>query len=205
MMTRTWSVVLCVLLAGCGVATGSSGVPGTQVAPEPLPPPGLGTLHQDEISVNMAVGPLRVMITPLAESVIRMASPDTYQRLSGLVTAHRVDVQESRAGPSPTLFLVSLFTDASGIGFDPQDLQLVSGGVRVRPSAIIPLTPGWSRHRLEQRRTDQALYVFPGSVDLESDDLIFMYGDRESAQWRAILARVRDERARVRARAGGGS
>lgn len=204
MRNVVWMPVACLLLAGCALATGSGGAPAASAGPAALPPPGLGTLHQDQISVNMAVGDLRIMITPLAESVIRTASPDTYQRLSGLVAAHRTEVGASLAGQGPTLFLVSLFTDASGVGFDPQDLQLISGGIRLRPATIIPLTPGWDRHRLDQRQTDQALYVFPAGVDLESDDLVVAYGDQQSTQWREILPRIRNERARVRGRAGAG-
>ncbi len=205
MRNALWVLAVCSLLGGCALAAGS---PGATVRPNPgsgvLPPPGYGTLHQDQISVNLTSGSLRLMVTPLVESVIRVASPDTYQRLSGLAAAHRGAVKESASGADSKVFLVSLFTDASGVGFDPQDLQLISGGVRIRPSTIIPLTPGWDSHRLDQQQMDQALYVFPPSVDLESDDLIVQYRDRQSTQWRTVLPRIRDELARVRARAASG-
>ncbi len=206
MRKSAWTLVVGSLLAGCSlVTTGSSGTSGPSAGgPAPLPPPGYGTLHQDEISVNMSAGALRIMVTPLAASVIRVASPDTYQRLSGLLAGHRDQVDASTSGPSSKVFLVSLFTDASGVGFDPQDLELISGGVRARPTTIIALTPGWDSHRLDQRRMDQALYVFPSSVDLESDDLVVQYDDQESSAWRTVLPRIRDERARVRARAAAG-
>lgn len=197
-----WSLALAVpLLAGCVMATGSATGPAPAAGSDVLPPPGYGTLHQDQISVNLSRGDLRLMVTPLAESIIRVTSPDTYQRLSNLVAAHQDQVTQSPSGASSTLFLVSLFTNASGIGFEPQELELISGGVRMRPSMIIPLTPGWSRQRLEQRRMDQALYVFSSSVDLESDDLVVLYKTTQSSQWRVILPAIRNERARARARA----
>jgi hypothetical protein len=46
-----------------------------------------------------------------------------------------------------------------------------------------------------------AVYAFAGGVDLESD-LVVVYGLVESAQWSAILPRVRAESARARARGG---
>ena len=49
-----------------------------------LVPAGYGTLIQDHFTLTLESGPLRVKVTPLAESVIRLAAPDTYERLAGL-------------------------------------------------------------------------------------------------------------------------
>ncbi len=191
------------LLAGCAMAGTTAGAgTGGAASPATLPPPGFGTLHQDEVSVNLRSGDLLVKVTPLAEAVIRVTAPDTYRRLEGLVTAQGATAAAASDG-APQLFLVSLFSDAAGVGFTPEDLDLVSGGIRFRPSAIVPITPGWGRHRLEQRETEMAVYAFSEDVDLESDDLVVVWDDRESKQWAAILPRIQAERARARARAGG--
>ncbi len=50
-----------------------------------LLPPGLGTLHQDQISLRLQSGDLLIKITPLDEGIIRLTAPDTYERLRGLV------------------------------------------------------------------------------------------------------------------------
>lgn len=196
-----WILAATFTLSGC--ATAGSGV-GSHRASEPgiLPPVGYGTLRQDQISMDLQNGDLMVKVTPLAESVIRVAAPDTYQRLERLVDAQGATAAASTPDGTPRLFLVSLYTRAAGVSFTPEDLQLVSGGVRYRPSAIVPITPGWGRHRLEQRETEMAIYAFSDQVDLESDDLIVAWGDRESFEWAQILPRVRAERARARARAG---
>ena len=49
-----------------------------------LPPPGFGTLRQDDISLKLAVATLQVRATPLDESIIRLLSPDSYRAMSEL-------------------------------------------------------------------------------------------------------------------------
>jgi hypothetical protein len=194
---RLVGVILC---AGC-----AGMVPTPEGAPvEPPPPAGYGTLRQDEVSVDLVSGQLRLKVTPLDESVTRLTAPDTYRRLAALAHQHGADAAQLPGTPHPTLFLVSAFSDSPDVAFVPEELQLVSKGVRLRPSAILPVTPGWEQRRLEQRRTEMAVYAFSGDVDLESD-LVVVYGLVESGEWGAIVPRLRAERARVRARAAGGS
>ena len=45
-------------------------------------PVGLGTLRQNEVSVTLRRGELQIRVTPLNKSVIRVTTPDTYERLS---------------------------------------------------------------------------------------------------------------------------
>jgi hypothetical protein len=161
-----------------------------------LPPPGFGTLRQDEISIPLRDGTLRIIVTPLEESVTRVTAPDTYARLSGLAEARRAEA----GGEGVTLFLVSFFSDRPQTRFVPEEVQLISRGVRVRPTAILPVTPGWGQRRLRQRETEMAVYGFTGPVDLESD-LTLVYGLERTQAWTTILPRVQAERARARARA----
>ena len=49
-----------------------------------LPPPGFGTLRQDDISLRLTISNLQVRATPLDESIIRLLSPDSYRAMSEL-------------------------------------------------------------------------------------------------------------------------
>jgi len=186
------------VLAACALPPGT---PGTS-APEPLPPPGFGTLREDEVSVGLTSGPLRMKLTPLAESVTRLTAPDTYRRLSGLAARFHAEAAQATGAPDPPLFLVSLWSETPDASFVPEEIQLIARGVRIRPAAVMAVTPGWGERRLRQRETEMAVYAFGESVDLESD-LVVVYGLVESSEWAAILPRVHAERARAGARARG--
>lgn len=195
---RCAGVVASALLSACAVPAGT---PAT-APPDLLPPAGFGTLRQDEVSVPLVSGSLQIKVTPLSESVTRVTAPDTYRRLSGLATRFGPDAARATGTEAPMLFLVSFFSEAPDVSFVPEEIQLLSRGVRVRPGAILPVTPGWGQRRLAQRETEMAVYAFAGAVDLESD-LVVAYGLVESGAWMAILPRVQAERARAAARARG--
>jgi hypothetical protein len=184
-----------VVLAACGVPSGTQLGTGMDT----LPPPGFGTLRQDEVTVALSSGPLEVKVTPLAESVIRVTAPDTYRRLSGLASLHLPEAVRQTGNANPTLFLVSFFSEAPETAFVPEELQIISMGMRLRADAILPVTPGWGQRRLGQRATEMAVYAFAERADLESD-LVVAYGLVETGAWNAILPRVQAERARARAR-----
>jgi hypothetical protein len=179
--------------AGCALAPRANGR-------EPLgelPPPGYGTLRQDEVSITLSSGALHLMVTPLDPSVTHVTAPDTYRRLSGLVERHGMG---AGAGTS-SLFLVSFYSDQPDVRFVPEEVQLISHGIRVRPGTIEPVTPSWGERRVGQRQTEMAVYRFATEVDLESS-LVLAYGLEETSAWETILSRIRAERARARARAG---
>lgn len=184
-------------LASCSLAPRGDG----GVAPGELPPPGYGTLRQEEVSMTLSSGALQIMVTPLAPSVTHVTAPDTYRRLSGLLERHAG--QAGRGGIS-SLFLVSFYSEEPDVRFVPEEVQLISHGVRVRPAAIVPVTPTWGERRVGQRSTEMAVYRFAGEVDLESS-LVLAYGLEETSAWETILPRIRAERARARARAGLGA
>jgi hypothetical protein len=176
-------------------------VPGAE-APEPEEeiPPGLGTLRQEEISITLRRGDLQLRVTPLDESVIRVTAPDTHERLSALARGHQEIFRERTGSAIPfRLFLVSLYTEALDLTFEPEALSLVNRGLRHRPAAIRPLTPDWDTRRLRPRQPLMAIYAFPLDVDLERD-MEVEYQEIRSRDWDLILPRVEAERARVRAR-----
>jgi hypothetical protein len=171
-------------------------------APE-LVPAGFGTLRQDDISVTLRAGAVQVRVTPLAEWVIRLTAPDTYQRLSA--TAARLEAEARTRGETGLPVLASFFTDAAGgAAWEPTDLTLINRGRRMRAATLIGLTDGWGQGRLVQGVPAQGLYLFAGDVDLEAE-LVVEFGTGRSEAWTRILPRLETERARVRARAGGAS
>ena len=179
--------LIAVVSAGCTLAPAS---------PESeLPPPGFGTLRQEEVSMVLQSGDLQIMMTPLDESVTRVTAPDTERRLSGLAEGHRA------AGGTGALFLVSFYSEQPNVRFVPEEVQLISRGLRLRPTTITPVTPTWGQRRVQQRGTEMAVYSFAGQIDLASE-ITLVYGLEQTRAWSSILSRIQAERARARARAG---
>jgi hypothetical protein len=148
------------------------------------------------VSIALTSGDLRIMVTPLHESVTRVTAPDTERRLTGMARAH-----DPSAAQSTGLFLVSFFSEQPDVRFVPEEVQVISRGLRLRPGRITPVTPTWGQRRVQQRQTEMAVYSFVGEVDLESA-LILAYGLEQTREWSAIRPRIQAERARARARAG---
>lgn len=164
--------------------------------------PGLGTLRQDDITLSLRSGDLLVKITPMAEDIIRLTAPDTYQRLGALAGAHRGMARDRTGFRDPTLFLISAYSAAPNTPFDPEALSVVSHGRRHRPAAIQAVTSGWGTRMLEQQETRVAVYVFDPDIDLESSLIVEYLGARND-RWSRILPVIRAERAKVRSRGGG--
>lgn len=200
------AAVLGVTLA-CAPTAAPPMLPGdpAESAPRPAgaPPPGFGTLHQDDFTLAIRATPLLIKVTPLAEEVIRLAAPDTYDRLHALAASRRAEAETAARVADPALFLVSLLSDQPDARFQPDDLHLLSRGRLLRPRAILPITPEWGRQLASQHEPQSAIYVFDPEIDLELP-LVARYGAWESNDWIRILDRLRDERAKVRARSGAG-
>ena len=206
-------VVSAALLSGCGAGAqgpfaGSppaGGPPDTlQEAPDTLVPPGYGTLIQDQISLRLQSGSLLIKVTPLDEGIIRLTAPDTYERLKGLAQVHGPRAARTAMTSETSLFLVSLFSYQPDVTYEPEDLQLVNRGLRLRPEGIAPITPSWGTQRLGQQEARMAVYAFAGEIEWESE-LVAEYQQLRNESWRdQILPLVEAERAKVRARAGGG-
>lgn len=190
------------------MAPAPSPPPGSGAEPEETEsltiPPGFGTLLQDQISLRVQSGSLLIKITPLAEGIIRLTAPDTYERLHGLAEIHGPRASRSAVGPLSTLFLVSLFSYEPDVTYEPEDLLLVNRGLRLRPQGIAAVTPSWGTQRLAQQETRMAVYAFEGEIEWEAD-LVVEYQQLRNEGWRdQVLPILEAERAKVRARAGGG-
>jgi len=206
--TLTLVGILGVGLAACGFppTPGTPGpVPSTEErAAADLVPPGFGTLTQDEFTLRLRSGDLLIKVTPLEEWVIRLAAPDTYERLSGLAREYGARAAGRAFLDQASLFLVSFFSYEPDVPFQPEDLHLLSQGLRYRPVGIEAVTPGWGIQRLGQQQTEMAVYAFEPGIDLERD-LTVEYRQFRNATWEErILPVLQAELARVRARARGG-
>lgn len=169
--------------------------------PNTLLPAGFGTLIQDEITLTLFAGELRIKVTPLDESIIRMAAPDTYRRLRDLAAASRPRVLVRAGTEDIELFLVSFFTNSPALQFEPNDLQLLNRGIRFRRMGWDPISPTFGTQKLTQEVPQFAVYGFAPEIDLEID-LVVEYQGIRNAGWSAIISRIREERGRVRARGG---
>jgi hypothetical protein len=197
-----------VFTAGC--ATGSmSGPPpsaseaGPQEEKTLMVPPGYGTLLQDQISLRLQSGDLLIKVTPLDEAIVRLTAPDTYERLKGLADVHGPRASNTMGSSETSLFLVSLFSYQPDITYEPEDLNLINRGLRMRPLGIAAITPSWGTQRLGQQETRMAVYAFDGGMEWETD-LVAEYQQLRNETWRdQIVPLLQAERTKVRARSGG--
>lgn len=195
-------MAVAVFMAGCAGAAepGRGGASAALRNLGALVPSGYGTLFQDQFTLALEQSGLLIKVTPLDESVILLAAPDTYTRLHRLAESHRNALEADANASSVSLFLVSFFSRQPNLTYEPQDLHIVNRGLRYRPVAIQAVTPGWGGQRLAQEESQIAVYAFDGGIDLEID-LAADYQGRENSGWATILSTLRAERTRVRARA----
>lgn len=207
--SRARAVVLVVLALACAPVPPAEPGPERPVVPErdadeseDATPAGFGSLRQDHFSVEISDAALHVKVTPLAEEVIRLAAPDTYERLHALARSRAAEARQLIEGSGePELFLVSFFSRSPNVEYRPEDLQLTHRGRTLRPAGVVVLTSGWGHHLLQPQQTQSAIYVFEPAFDYVLP-ITVRYGLRQSDEWhRDILPRLDDERTRVLARA----
>lgn len=179
--------------------------PATEQEEGDLVPAGYGSLRQDDFSVELTDNALYVKLTPLTEEVIRLAAPDTYERLHALARSRLAAAERLTESRGAELFLVSFFSRDPNVEYRPEELQITHRGRTLRPAGILPLTSGWGRHLLEPQQTQSAIYVFEAPFDYALP-ISVRYGLRQDETWhRDVLQRLDDERSRVLSRAQGHS
>lgn len=205
-MRRLLALVAAVAAAaGCASAPSEAGAPAqptggaAQQQQQPLIPAGLGTLRQDEVTVQIRSGALLIKATPLDEGVIRLLAPDTYDRLHALADSRRAEAAREARAEAPHLFLVSFFSYQPDVAFQPEDLQITYQGRIMRAAAILPVTGGFGRQRLAQQESQSAIYAFDERIDY-AQPFVVRYGFDQSDEWLRILPKLEVERAKVRAR-----
>jgi hypothetical protein len=174
-------------------------VPREVSTPEPEIPGGMGTLRQEDLAIRVVRGGLEIFLIPLAESITRTAAPDTWARLSALAGTHRLWFQDRTGADTPyALFLAVLYAEIQPTIFEPEELALVSGGLRHRLVGVRPLTPGWDQGRAIPGEPQMAVYAFPPDIALDREDLEAEYLEVRSRDWSRLFPRIQAEQARLR-------
>lgn len=177
------------------------------LSPQDTIPAGYGTLRRDEIFVRFSTGTIEVQVLPLDEEVIRLLAPDTYRSLHQLVKSRSNDVAEAAARAATdqaTLIMVTYLGVVPQARFNPEDLNITSRGRLFRPVAIVPLSPTWSSYQLDARQQAAAIYLFDPAISLR-EEMVVSYQGQSSNSWNNSIRRLDQERARVKARAQGGT
>jgi len=201
-MRRTTPLLL--ILIACGGPPASQAPASNHLLAQerPLPPPGYGTLRQDDIAVRIQTASLQLQLLPLDEEVLRLLAPDAQRSLAALRDARRTEIEtakEQARVTDPRLMFVTIYGKQPQVRFDPEQLFIASGNVFYRPLAIVPLSPGWSEQRVSPREQASAIYLFEPAIRLfEPFDVQF--AGTISRQWGQSVRRLEDERARVLAR-----
>ena len=168
-----------------------------------LPPAGYGTLRQEAVALRLRTDQVQIQVVPLDERVIRLLAPDTYNSLHRLSRSKQTDVEAAarRHGVrDPTLFLVTFFGLQPETRFTPEDLAVTSQNRLFRPLEILPLSPLWSGHQINQRETAMAIYLYGDGVRV-LDPFVVEYVIIRNDSWEQILRVLDGERASVLARA----
>ncbi len=168
-----------------------------------LPPPGYGTLKQEDVSITLQVGSVSIQVLPLNEWVTRLLAPDTYPSLHSLHEAVSDTVAGLRAQyglGEPNLFFVTFFGLQEFARFEPEILTFTSQNRFFRPVAILPRSPQWARRQLIQRETASAVYVYEEGIQLR-EPFTVSYAGLSSDRWEQVLRILDRERARALARA----
>jgi hypothetical protein len=206
LLQATGTLALALACAGAAAGPGSDGITGdARPTPDRAPqdtivPAGFGTLKQDDVTMSLRNGPLLVKVTPLAEPIIRLLAPDTYQRLRNLAESKREEAVRAAGMDEPALFMVSFFSYQPDVEYVAEDLQLSHQGGLHGPIAVMPVTPGFGRQRLAQQDQQVAIYAFANRIDYQLP-IVIRYGLEQSEHWITIVPRLEVERARIRARA----
>jgi hypothetical protein len=207
-IVRTMAGVALVVACAGAASAGSqqrenAPVPARVARQDTLVPPGFGTLKQDDVTMTLRSGPLLIQVTPLAESIIRLLAPDTYQRLHNIAESKREEARRSAGIAEPVLFMVSFFSYQPDVEYSTEDLQLSHQGGLLSPSAVMPVTPAFGRQRLAQQDQQIGIYAFDSRMDYQLP-IVIRYALEQSDQWMNIVPRLEVERSRIRARSGGG-
>jgi hypothetical protein len=165
-------------------------------------PTGFGTLRRDDVAVRITTDQVDIQVLPLPEGIIRLLAPDTYRSLNDLIRTRRaaIDSLAAQVGVShPTLVLVTFVGLVAQARFNPEDVNIASGGQLYRPVGIVPVSPGWGSQQLEARQQASAIYLFDEGITFR-EDMTVSYQNRSSNAWSRSVRILDQERARVRAR-----
>jgi hypothetical protein len=197
-------VTLIVLLTACA---GRHRVAAAQdIAGGELPPTGLGSLKQDNVSMRLVSTDVELRFLPLDERLTRLLAPDAYASLHGLLQARRGEIDSiarTTGLSTPGIVMVSFFGLRNGTQFDPQNVTISYRGALYRPQAVLAQTGNFTSRQLDVRQSAVGLLFFEQPVPVyERFDI--QYGT-STATWNdEILRRIERERSRVQSKAQAG-
>jgi len=168
-----------------------------------LPPPGYGSLRQEQIGIRLGDARLSVRVMPLDEHVTRLLAPDAWRSLRDMKASRAVDIAAAarqEGQDSLSAFMVTFFALQPDVRFDPDALIITSQNRTFRPVGIVPITPRFSEGTIEQRQQAAAIYLFDPAIDV-SRQMTVEYAGRSSDAWIDALRQLNAERVRVLARA----
>ena len=152
--------------------------------------------------MHVNAGSIQLRVMPLDELILRLLAPDSYSALHSLRESNSEDIGKiarRNGAVEPGIFLVTVFAAVEQAQFDPEQLTIVSRNRLFRPVGILPMSPLWNQHRLAQRETATAVYVFEDGIAV-LEPFTVDYGGVRSDQWGRALQRIERERARIEAR-----
>jgi hypothetical protein len=170
-----------------------------------LPPPGYGSLTQNDLALRVVTPDIEVRFIPLDQRVTRLLAKDSWESLQSLVQSRRasIDSVANMAGVSrPGLALVTFFGQRSNARFDPQTLTV---GVRnriFRPLGIVPFSGRFSGQQLDVREQVSGIFLFEEDLPVD-DSFTISYNGITSGDWTSKQRQLDRERARVALRARG--
>lgn len=179
-------------------AAGQEAIPGGE-----LPPPGYGSLKQDNVSLRIVTSEIEVRFMPLDERLIRLLAPDAYASLHGLVESRKAAIEAAARDnglTKPGLVFVSFFALRPAARFDPDQVNISYRSQFERPSAIVPYTGNFSGRQLDVRQQASAIYLFEEPLPV-FEPFEVVYNDGKAAWDDDVLRRIGVERARVQSRA----
>ena len=198
-MNKAWLVITASLTMACA---GSSHAQSSEVsvAGGDLPPPGYGTLSQDDISIRFNAGDIDIRMVPLDQRVLRLLGPDVYASLNKLTMDRKasIDSVASLGGTSdPGLMLVSFFGLRDGVRFEPLNVFVVIRNQVVQPIGMVPFTASITNRQLDTRQQATAIMVYNTPIPVyESFGVAYGVIVVPNA-WQNQLSRVQRERTRV--------
>ena len=165
-------------------------------------PTGYGTLRRDDVAVRITTDRVDIQVLPLREGIIRLLAPDTYRSLSTLIRNRQatIDSLAQQVGTRhPTLVLVTFVGLLPQARFNPEDVNLASGGQLFRPIGIAPASATWGSYQLGAQEQASAIYLFDEGITLR-EDLIISYQTRSTTAWNRSVRILDQERQRVESR-----
>ena len=187
-------------LAAAGAVEGQDAGP---EAAAPLPPPGYGSLTQNDLSLKIRTEDIEIRFIPLDRRVTVLLAKDSWESLRSLVDSRRaaIDSVARASGISrPGLALVTFFGQRENARFDPQRLTLLTRNRVFQPLGIVPFTPRFTSQQLSVREQVSAIFLFEEDLPV-NDSFTVSYGGIASDDWQRRQPQLDRERARVASRA----